>query len=47
MGIIYGIEKLPSRKEKYLVIDDHISDDCDACIIGSGAAGGVLAKGIC
>jgi choline dehydrogenase-like flavoprotein len=45
MGIIYGIEELEDRHEKYEVIKkDIVEDDVDVCIIGSGAAGAVLAK---
>ena len=44
MGIIYGIEDLPQRNEKYQVIDRDVVEEADVCIIGSGAAGAVLAK---
>jgi choline dehydrogenase-like flavoprotein len=46
MGIIYGIEELPQRNEKYEIIKQDIveNDNVDVCIIGSGAAGAVLAK---
>jgi choline dehydrogenase-like flavoprotein len=45
MGIIYGIEELPDRHEKYeLVKNDVVENDVDVCVIGSGAAGAVLAK---
>jgi choline dehydrogenase-like flavoprotein len=45
MGIIYGIEELPDRHEKYEIIkNDVVENDVDVCIIGSGAAGAVLAK---
>jgi choline dehydrogenase-like flavoprotein len=46
MGIIYGIEELPQRNEKYEIIkQDRVeNDNVDICIIGSGAAGAVLAK---
>jgi hypothetical protein len=46
MGIIYGIEELSQRNEKYEVINQDIieNDNVDVCIIGSGAAGAVLAK---
>src|SRR5215813_6887952 len=45
MGIIYGIEELPDRHERYEVIkNDIVENEVDVCIIGSGAAGAVLAK---
>ncbi len=45
MGIIYGLEELPDRHEKYEVIkNDIVENEVDVCIIGSGAAGAVLAK---
>ena len=44
MGIIYGIEDLTDRHEKYEVIGDDVADYADVCIIGSGASGAVLAK---
>lgn len=44
MGIIYGVEQLTDRHEKYAVIENDIIDSADVCIIGSGAAGAVLAK---
>ena len=44
MGIIYGIEKLVQRNEKYEVVENDIVEGADVCIIGSGAAGSVLAK---
>jgi choline dehydrogenase-like flavoprotein len=44
MGIIYGIENLVQRNEKYEVVRKDIVERADVCIIGSGAAGAVLAK---
>jgi choline dehydrogenase-like flavoprotein len=46
MGIIYGIEELAQRNERYEIIKQDIieNDNVDVCIIGSGAAGAVLAK---
>ena len=44
MGIIYGIDQLTDRHEKYGVIKNDIIENVDVCIIGSGAAGAVLAK---
>lgn len=44
MGVIYGIEKLVQRNEKYELVENDIVEFADVCIIGSGAAGAVLAK---
>src|SRR5688572_32379062 len=40
---VYGIEKFGSRTEKYKVVNSDIVRDVDVCVIGSGAAGAVLA----
>lgn len=44
MGIIYGTLDLPPRKKKYQVISEDVVENADVCIIGSGAAGAILAK---
>jgi choline dehydrogenase-like flavoprotein len=45
MGIIYGIDNLPKRNEKYeLIQNDIVEENIDVCIIGSGASGAVIAK---
>jgi choline dehydrogenase-like flavoprotein len=44
MGVIYGIEELVERNEKYELIKNDIVETVDVCIVGSGAAGAVLAK---
>jgi choline dehydrogenase-like flavoprotein len=44
MGVIYGIEELVQRNEKYELVRNDIVETADVCIIGSGAAGAVLAK---
>lgn len=44
MGVIFGIEDLPNRKEKYSIVSNDIVENVDICIIGSGAAGAVLAE---
>jgi choline dehydrogenase-like flavoprotein len=46
MGVIYGIEELVQRNEKYELVRNDIVETADVCIIGSGAAGAVLAKEI-
>ena len=44
MGIIFGTHDLPQRSEKYEIIKHDVVENVDVCIIGSGAAGAVLAK---
>ena len=44
MNMIFGVEKFESRKEPYQTIDDDVLEHCDVCVIGSGAAGAILAK---
>jgi len=44
MGVIYGIEKLAQRNEKYELVRNDIVETADVCIVGSGAAGAVMAK---
>ena len=41
---IYGSENLEKRAEKYKVINQDIVCDTDVCVIGSGAAGAILAN---
>ena len=44
MGVIYGIEELVERNEKYELVKKDIVETVDVCIVGSGAAGAILAK---
>ena len=44
MGIIYGTIPLPPRQENYSLIENDVVEQADVCIVGSGAAGSVLAK---
>lgn len=44
MNAIYGVYRLPPRKETYLRIGEDVIENCDVCVIGSGAAGAVIAK---
>src|SRR5512140_22409 len=44
MSMIYGIDRLPARKERYSTIEGDVLEHCDICVIGSGAAGAVLAR---
>ncbi|MCK5387036.1 MAG: GMC family oxidoreductase [Gammaproteobacteria bacterium] len=47
MNAIFGVEKFQTRKENYQVIDKDVLENCDVCVIGSGAAGAILAKKFC
>ena len=47
MNAIYGVQRLPGRKELYLPLKGDVREHCDVCIIGSGASGAVLAKKLC
>ena len=38
-GIIYGLENIEKRKEKYSLVDHDIVIDVDVCVIGSGGSG--------
>ncbi|HPR65557.1 MAG TPA: GMC family oxidoreductase [Methanothrix sp.] len=44
MSGIYGVEDLDIREERYQTVDGDVLEEADVCIIGSGAAGSVLAK---
>lgn len=44
MSGIYGVERFTSRREKYQPVDRDVVEEADVCIVGSGAAGAVLAK---
>src|SRR6476469_999625 len=41
---IFGLEKIEKRKEKYSLITHDIVENADVCIVGSGAAGAILAE---
>ena len=41
--MIYGIEIYEKRAEKYKIIQQDIVCNADVCVIGSGAAGAILA----
>jgi choline dehydrogenase-like flavoprotein len=43
-GTIFGIENIEKRKENYSLITHDILLDVDACVIGSGAAGAIIAE---
>lgn len=43
MNAIYGTENFEERNENYRTIGSDMNVDADVCIIGSGAAGSILA----
>ena len=43
-GTIFGLENIEKRKEKYSLITHDIVENADVCIVGSGAAGAILAE---
>ncbi|HZT35063.1 MAG TPA: GMC family oxidoreductase N-terminal domain-containing protein, partial [Nitrososphaera sp.] len=43
-GIIYGLEKIRERKELYSLVTHDIVETADVCVIGSGAAGAIIAS---
>lgn len=42
-GTIFGLENIEKRKEKYSVVKHDIVENVDVCVIGSGAAGAIIA----
>lgn len=44
MNAIYGALRLTARKEPYVMVEGDVLENCDVCVIGSGAAGAILAK---
>jgi len=44
LNSIYGLGQFRFRKEPYATVDRDVLESCDVCVIGSGAAGAVLAK---
>jgi hypothetical protein len=44
VGVILGVQPMPPRSEPYRLVDGDVVESCDVCVIGSGAAGAVLAK---
>ena len=46
MGVILGIENVEKRKENYNVVRHDVVENADVCVIGSGAAGAILASKI-
>lgn len=45
VSTIFGLENIEKRKEKYsLIMDDIVENDVDVCVIGSGAAGAIIAE---
>ncbi|UVS70359.1 GMC family oxidoreductase N-terminal domain-containing protein [Nitrososphaera viennensis] len=43
-GMIYGLEKIRDRRESYTVVTHDIIENADVCVIGSGAAGAIIAS---
>jgi pyruvate/2-oxoglutarate dehydrogenase complex dihydrolipoamide dehydrogenase (E3) component len=43
MNSIFGTEVFERRAEPYQVVDSDVVENADVCVIGSGAAGAVLA----
>ena len=41
---IFGIEEFEKRAESYEIIRKDVIRDVDVCVIGSGAAGAILAE---
>jgi choline dehydrogenase-like flavoprotein len=44
LNTIYGLGQFRFRKEPYATIDGDVVESCDVCVIGSGAAGAIIAK---
>lgn len=42
-NFVYGVEPFENRAEKYKVVTSDVVRNVDACVIGSGAAGAILA----
>lgn len=42
-GTIFGLENIEKRKEKYSLVTHDIVENVDVCVIGSGAAGAIIA----
>jgi choline dehydrogenase-like flavoprotein len=43
-GTIYGLEKIRDRREVYSLVTHDVVENADICIIGSGAAGAIIAQ---
>jgi len=41
---IYGTEAFEKRAEPYKVVDGDVARNVDVCVIGSGAAGAIIAQ---
>ncbi|MGH9922829.1 MAG: FAD-dependent oxidoreductase, partial [Nitrososphaerales archaeon] len=42
-GTIFGLENIEKRKERYSLVTHDIVENVDVCVIGSGAAGAIIA----
>lgn len=43
-GTIFGLENIEKRKEKYSLVTHDTVENVDVCVIGSGAAGAIIAS---
>jgi len=43
-GTIYGLEKIRDRREAYSLVTHDIIENVDVCVVGSGAAGAIIAQ---
>ena len=43
-GTIFGLENIENRKERYSIVTHDVVENVDVCIIGSGAAGAIIAE---
>ena len=43
-NFIFGTEKFEKRAEPYKIIQNDVVRDVDVCVIGSGAAGAIIAQ---
>jgi choline dehydrogenase-like flavoprotein len=43
VGTIFGLENIEKRKENYSLVTHEIVENADVCVIGSGAAGAIVA----
>ncbi|MBI3023096.1 MAG: GMC family oxidoreductase, partial [Thaumarchaeota archaeon] len=47
MNTIFGVDDYRYRRENYEKLNRDVLESCDVCVIGSGAAGAILAKKLC
>ena len=44
VGTIFGLENIEKRKERYSIVTHDVVENVDVCVIGSGAAGAIIAE---